>query len=270
MELKMEKQEMMTEENMLVADTSKPRRHSRLDASKLWLTTLLYLVPLDKIMNYIIPFYWQQPKRILDVTAGDRIIWRKFPYNNKDISTNKVGWRVDFADISEDAKADIFADARKIHKHVKHTYEIGVADFPFIPLDYAMESFGTVTRQQHRKFHRLSEIGGKKKLRREFYFRYFVPPEILFKQCVYAFNKVFTDGLIIKMGDSHKNHVYIPNHLFAILSFDHRFNPRSKFYLVDIIHYRGNYAKRGAKVNFAQPVVTYYLIFKKDPTARYQ
>lgn len=260
----MKKQKVITEDNILIVDKSKPKRHGRLDASKRWLTTLLYLTPLEETMNYIVPFYWEPPKRILDVTAGQRLMWKKFPLKTPNISTGKYEWTVDFADISKDADVDIIADAREIDKHIEFPYNIGVADFPFIEIDKGMESFGVLPRNyQH---------GLRKRetphLRREFYFRYFVPPEIIFKETVQSFNKAFTDGLIIKMGDSHANHVLIPNHLFAMLNFDHRFNKNSKFFCVDQIYYRGNYAKRGANMPYAQSVVTHLLIFKKDPTAR--
>lgn len=237
----------------LKADTiKKHRKPSRL--TKRWLTTLLYLIPLDKTMNYILPFYWDSPKKILDVTAGERIMWRDFPYNHKNLYDDSESWHVDFCDSSPDAKADFICNAQEVDKLGKY-YDVGVCDFPFIDIDKGMESFGTKSR------------GRKEGTSREFYFRKFRPPVELFKECLPAFNKTF-DSLIIKMGDSHENHLMINNHVDAILTFDKRRNPESDFNHIDTIHYRGNYSKRGANVPFAQPVVSYYMIFKKEVKKR--
>jgi len=237
----------------------KLRKPSRL--TKRWLTTLLYLIPLNQTMNFIIPFYWNPPKKIIDVTAGNRLIWEKFPYNHKDLNSDQETWHVDFSDISPQAKTDIVCKAQDIDKHGH--WDMLVCDFPFIEMDKGMESFGTKSRKHQIRF-RQNESDA---MRREFYFREFRRPADLFKESLQSFNKA-TDSLIIKMGDSHEDRKMINNHVDAILTFDQRRNPESEFHHIDTIHYRGNYSKRGANVPFAQPVVSYYLIFKKDPNAR--
>lgn len=244
-------------------DTKHRNRSIRHDAGKQFLTNLLYMVPLGDTMKMIVPFYWNAGKKIIDVTAGKRLIWKNFLYNCQSACGYKH-WHVEFNDLDKGTKATYHTFAEKLDKLKKH-WDILVCDFPFIEQKDGMESFGVRTRQQYKKGIPIDK--NTKKPRREFYFKHFIPPEINFHKAVYAFNKV-ADNLIIKMGDSHQNKVLIPNHWFAILNFDKRINPRSMFYLVDDIIYRGVYSSRGGKFPFAQSVYSHYLIFKKEPSLR--
>lgn len=119
-----------------------------------------------------------------------------------------------------------------------------------------MESFGTKKR--------IDRIRKEKSLgRRNEYFRKFRPLADVFPECVDAWNKT-ADSLIIKIGDSHKDYHLLTNHVDAINTFDNARNPKSKFHLLDCIHYRGIYSSRGGRFPFAQSVTSYYLIFKKE------
>lgn|SRR3990167_1398974 len=242
-------------DGLVESQTIKPRRDitKREDAGKQFLTNLIYMVPLPKVLNMIIPFYWNPGKTIIDVTAGKRISWEVFPFNHVNFD-GKVSWSVDFNDIDENKVADYHLPAQQIHKIGKH-YDILFCDFPFTELKNGLESFGTKKK--------VDRIRKEKSLgRRDFYFHGFKPLDQLFPECLDAFNKT-VDNLIIKIGDSHKNYELLPNHVYAINTFDHKLNPKSEFYLMDCIHYRGIYSSRGGRFPFAQSVTSYYLIFKK-------
>lgn len=230
--------------------------NKRYDNGKQFLTNLLYMIPLNQVLNKIIPFYWNPGKRIIDVTCGKKISWEKFPYNTETLDNGKVAWDVEFNDLDGEREADYHVPAEKIDSIGKH-YDILFNDFPFTELKNGLESFGTKDRKG--KF-----VGDRSKdVNREFYFRNYRPLYERFMQCVDAWNKT-ADNLIIKIGDSHKDYELIPNHYYAIKAFDKRENPKSQFYLMDCIHYRGIYSSRGGRFPFAQSVVTQYLIFKKD------
>lgn len=202
----------------------------------------------------IIPFYWNPGKTIIDVTAGKRISWEVFPFNHINFH-GKISWDVEFNDINPERVADYHLPAQQIDKTKKH-YDILFNDFPFTELKNGLESFGTKKKVDH--------IRKEKSLgRREFYFDNYKPLNELFPECLDAWNKT-ADNLIIKIGDSHKNYEQIPNHVYAINTFDHKLNPKSEFHLMDCIHYRGIYSSRGGRFPFAQSVTSYYLIFKKD------
>lgn len=255
----------MTVETLLEYDKSKRpslHRRTRLDAGKQFLTNLLYMVDLADTMKMIVPFYWNPGKTIIDVTAGKRIIWKHFGYNYKSPCGFKH-WDIEFNDMSEDEDADYHIEAQKIDSLGKH-YDILVCDFPFTELKNGVESFGVKSR---REFNNAASCTKPQRFRRDFYFRNFIPLNELFPQCVRAFNKV-ADNLIIKIGDSHQKKILRKNHVYAINSFDTEFNPQSEFHLIDCVHYRGNYQRRGGRFPFAQSVVSYYLIFKKDENSR--
>jgi len=234
----------------------KPKRdpNKRYDAGKQFLTNLIYMVPLHKVLSMLIPFYWDADKDIIDVTAGKKISWETFPYSHKGFD-GKIPWRVEFNDINPEREAEYHLPAQEIDKVGKH-YDILFNDFPFTELKNGLESFGTKKK--------VDRIRKEKSLgRREEYFDNFTPLDKLFPQCVKAWNKT-ADNLIIKIGDSHKDYHLIPNHVHAINTFDHSMNPESDFHLLDCIHYRGVYSSRGGRFPFAQSVTSYYLIFKKD------
>ncbi|MEK6829271.1 MAG: hypothetical protein AABY15_04025 [Nanoarchaeota archaeon] len=238
----------------------KPRRDitKREDAGKQFLTNLIYMVPLHKVLGMIIPFYWNPDKDIIDTTAGKKISWETFPYNHKGFD-GVIPWRVDFNDIEPDADAEFHLPAQKINEIGRH-YDILFNDFPFTDLKNGLESFGTKKR--------IDRIRKEKSLgRREEYFRKFRPLDQVFPECVDAWNKTAA-SLIIKIGDSHKEYHLLPNHVHAINTFDHSMNPKSEFHLLDCIHYRGIYSSRGGRFPFAQSVTSYYLIFKKNLKAR--
>jgi len=226
----------------------------RNDAGKQFLTNLIYMVPLHKVLSMIIPFYWNPGKTIIDSTCGKKISWETFPYNHK-MFDGKIAWDVEFNDLDKDTEADYHLPAQHINK-IGEKYDILFNDFPFTDIKNGLESFGTKKK--------IDRIRKEKSLgRRDFYFRGYRPLEYVFKECVEAWNET-ADSLIIKIGDSHKDYEQIPNHVYAIQAFDKRFNPSSQFSLLDVIHYRGVYSSRGGRFPFAQSVTSYYLIFKKD------
>lgn len=238
---------------------TKPRGRS--DASKTFLTNLIYMVDLKDTLKMIIPFYWNPGKTIIDVTAGRRLIWGHFGYNHLS-SCGMEHWHVEFNDIEETTKADYHLPANEIDKLGKH-WDILVIDLPFVELKDGVESFGVRARQREGRI----KFNDKTKFRREFYFNRYEPLDKAFPKCVKAFNKV-ADNLIVKMGNSHKNKRAIMNCTEAELAFDSKRNPESEFNLIDSIGYRGNYARRGGRFPFAQSVMSYYMIFKKDVSAR--
>lgn len=230
-------------------------------AGKQFLTNLLYMVNLKDTMKMIVPYFWNHGKTIIDVTAGKRLIWGHFPYNHKS-ACGYEHWHIDFNDMEESVKADYHVPAQQIHTLGKH-WDILVNDFPFTDLKNGVESFGV----QDRRAVALGTIQKPQKFRRDFYFRNFRPLNELFPECVEAFNAA-ADNMIVKIGNSHKEGILLTNATEAEMAFDHRRNPKSDFYLVDIINYRGNYARRGGRFPFAQTVVSYYMIFKKNPKGR--
>lgn len=234
----------------------KPRRDYsiRSDAGKQFLTNLIYMIPLSKVLQMIIPFYWNPGKTILDVTAGEKISWETFPYDHVNLN-GIVSWSVEFNDINPKREANYHVPAQEIDQLGKY-YDIIFSDFPFTQLKNGLESFGTKKR--------IDRIRKEKSLgRREFYFDGYRPLDQVYSECLDAWNKT-ADSLIIKIGDSHKNYELIPNHVHAINIFDKKLNPKSEFHLLDCIHYRGIYSSRGGRFPFAQSVTSYYLIFKKD------
>lgn len=240
--------------------TIKPKRNrdQRHDAGRQFLTNLIYMVPLRKVLSMIIPFYWNPGKTIIDVTAGKRISWQTFPYSHKGFD-DTIPWTVEFNDIDENTPADYHLPAQEIDKTGKH-YDILFNDFPFTELKNGLESFGTKKKADHLR--KEKSLG-----RREFYFNQYRPLKELFPECFDAWCKT-ADNLIIKIGNSHKNKELRYNLGHAINTFAHEFNESSPFHLVDVIDYRGIYSSRGGRFPFAQSVLSHYAIFKKDVNAR--
>ena len=239
-------------------------KKGRLDKPKQFLTNCLYMINLADTMKMIVPFYWNPGKRIIDFTAGKRIIWRNFAYNHLS-PCGFQHWHIDFNDINKNQKAEYHLDVRNIDELGLH-WDIGVFDPPFTELKNGVESFGV------RAKHLAGRAKGKvesynQHFRRDFYFDNFTPLDKLFPESVLAINKV-CNNLIIKIGDSHKNKELVSNCTMAELSFNNRWNKKSEFHLVDRISYRGNYARRGGRFPFAQAVTSYYLIFKKNVNLR--
>ncbi len=247
-------------------DDTKPivplHRRNTTTRPKQFLTNCLYMVNLALTMKFIIPFYWDAGKSIIDFTAGKRIIWKKFPYNHLS-PCGYQHWHVDFNDISYDVDAEYHIPVEEID-NLPQRYDIGVFDPPFTELKNGVESFGVRAKTLSG---RIKTGAHNPKSSREFYFRNFTPLDQLFKDTWEPINKV-CDNLVIKIGDSHKNKQLIDNETWAILNFDHTHNKNSEFRLIDKISYRGNYARRGGRFPFAQSVTSYYLVFKKDPDSR--
>lgn len=244
-------------------DDRKPVRRIRHDASKIFLTNLIYMVSLTDTLRMIIPFYWNAGKTIIDVTAGKRLIWKKLLYNCQS-SCGFSHWNVEFNDINPEIPADYHVPAKELHLLNKH-WDIGVVDFPFVELKDGVESFGVRAKRQCGRS--AGDIERAMKRSRKFYFNNYEPLKKVFPECVEAFNKSF-DSMIVKMGNSHKNKRAIMNCTEVELALDHERNPESEFHLVDSIGYRGNYARRGGRFPFAQSVLSYYMIFKKDVNKR--
>ena len=238
------------------------RSNDRQDTGKQFLTNLLYMIPLADVLKRIIPFYWDTGKTIIDVTAGKKVSWEHFPYAHRGLD-GKVPWTVEFNDINPEREADYHVPAQEIDM-IGKKWDILFNDFPFTELKNGVESFGT-KRLKHKTRNRVPqrESSLNQKFTRAFYFDNYKPLDELFPQCVDAWNRC-TDNLIIKIGDSHKDYELIPNHVFAINTFDHKLNPKSEFHLMDCLQYRGIYSSRGGRFPFAQSVTSYYLIFKKD------
>jgi len=240
------------------------RRTDKGHKPKIFLTNCLYMLDLADTMRMIVPFYWDAGLKIVDVTAGKRIIWKHFLYNHLS-PCGFEHWHIDFYDRSPDADTDHIIDARDIATTGKH-WDLLVVDFPFTELKNGVESFGV--RAKHLAGRAKAKVAAyNQHFRRDFYFRDFEPLAKLFPECVIPFNRV-ADNLIVKVGDSHKHKRLIKNTFKAIQAFDCEENPESEFNLIDVISYRGNYARRGGRFPFAQSVTSYYLIFKKDPGSR--
>ena len=241
-------------------------KRTRLDKPKQFLTNCLYMVNLADTMKMIVPFYWNPGKTILDFTAGKRIIWKHFAYNHLS-PCGFEHWHIDFNDISPEAKAETNVPVQRIDdllNLVEKKWDIGVYDPPFTELKNGVESFGVRAKKLSG---RIKTGSHNQKFSRDFYFRNFKPLNELFAETWEPINKV-CDNLIIKIGDSHKNKRLISNTWYAERYFDNEKNSESEFNLIDRISYRGNYARRGGRFPFAQSVVSYYLIFKKDPSSR--
>ena len=221
------------------------------------------MVPLGDTLRMIVPFYWNAGKTILDVTAGKRIIWKNFLYNCKS-SCGFAHWNIEFNDINPEIHAKYHVPAKELDKLNKH-WDIGVVDFPFVELKDGVESFGV--RAKKISGRSMGDIARTMNRSRFFYFNNYKPLNEVFPECVKSFNKCF-DSLIVKMGNSHKGKRAIRNTTEVELALDHHRNPESEFELVDEIGYRGNYARRGGRFPFAQSVMSSYLIFKKDVSAR--
>lgn len=235
----------------------------RQDAGKQFLTNLIYMVPLSKVLKMIIPFYWNPGKKIIDVTSAERISWEDFPYNHES-SCGFRHWDVEFNDLEETVKADYHTPAQEIHRLGKK-WDILFNDFPFTELKNGVESFGVRAKKISGRSQ--GDIARSMSRSRKFYFRGYRPLKEVFEECVESFNKS-ADNMIVKIGDSHKDKKLVSNVWWAERWFDNEKNPESDFHLVDRISYRGNYARRGGRFPFAQSVTSYYLIFKKDVNSR--
>lgn len=204
---------------------------------------LIYRVPLDKVMEMILPFYWKSPKHVLDVTTGGKSSWSRF--------INEVGldgithWKVTFLDIAPEAKPDAVADCR-ILPFKDDAFDIVYYDPPF-----------TKPENDSVKMYYLRK-GIKKSMHREYLMRNFIELKRMFNETVEEFNRVATEGLVIKIGDRHEEKEYIAQHIDAFLAYS------KKFKLIDILHYRGARHVIGAYLPFASNTITYYLIFKKN------
>lgn len=221
------------------------------------------MVPLTQTLRMIIPFYWNAGKSILDVTAGKRLIWKGMLYNCAS-SCGFKHWDVEFNDINPKIDADYHIPAQRLSELNKH-WDIGVIDFPFVELKDGVESFGV--RAKRISGRSVGDIARAMKRSRSFYFNNYEPLDKLLPDCVESFNKCF-DSIIVKMGNSHKNKRAIRNTTEVELALDNHRNKKSEFQLVDEIGYRGNYARRGGRFPFAQSVMSSYMIFKKDVSAR--
>jgi hypothetical protein len=205
---------------------------------------LMLRVPLKDTMRMILNTYWDPPKTVLDVTAGERKIWgNEGWYNNKTLDGAPARWTVLFNDKSTDSKADYHFDFREMNLPDDFV-DIIVVDVPFTPE------------------HNLTDIAHPDwiKNERNFYAHGFIEPKTLFAQSKNEFNRLAREGLIVKIQDRHDDSLMIPQHVHAIQEYS------LKFQLVDIVHYRGNRPVTGryTKLPFSNTTVSYYLIFKKN------
>lgn len=204
-------------------------------------------------MAYIVPFFIDPPAKILDCTAGERLIWQDFLSMNWGGIDGQKAYEVVFSDISKDAKADFIADARELHKHCKREeYKAVVFDPPFQVRENEMYSFEGIYG------------GSPDHKRRDFYFRNFDDLQQFFFDTVESFNYATSNFLIAKIGNRHENLRLIPQVLQAVLAYDKNYNEESEFELFDWIFYRPYRALHGAKLPFSAQVVSFYLIFKKN------
>jgi hypothetical protein len=213
--------------------------------------SLLYRIPLKDTMRMILNFYWDAPKKVLDVTAGERKIWGRDWYNHETLDGKPARWQVDFNDLSLDAKAEYHYDCRWMTGIPDDSYDIIVFDPPFTnPKNDSCnpDHNGLYFRNKFKP-------GFTSRL---FYMRNFIEPQILFQYTKNEFRRIAREGLVIKISDRHEDRRLVPQHVHAIQEYG------SMFDLVDIIHYRGNRPVMGAKLPFVANTISYYLIFKKN------
>ena len=91
----------------------------------------------------------------------------------------------------------------------------------------------------------------------------FVPPLMNFENTWREFNRVARKGLIVKIGEYHKDFEYFPGDMEAFACFDHRANPESEFQALARIFYKG-VRPMVHQVPHPQPVITFYVVFKKQ------
>ena len=96
---------------------------------------------------------------------------------------------------------------------------------------------------------------------------HFVRPYINFKNTWREFNRVARDGLVVKIGEYHDNWRYYPGDFEAALFYDHTLNKKSDFHWVARIFYKG-VRPMVHQVPHAQPIITFYMVFKKDIKGR--
>src|SRR5437867_12549932 len=141
-------------------------------------TDLIYMMPLHRVLKKVLDWYFDNPKSILDVTAGEQKSWHHTSLHNTSILTGEKLWNVVFLDISQDAKTDLVADFRQL-PFPDNSFDIIYFDAPFMKPAHGIEAFGIKT-------HKTPD--------RPFYFRQlnndWIAPEEFFKQTWKEFNRV--------------------------------------------------------------------------------
>ncbi len=95
----------------------------------------------------------------------------------------------------------------------------------------------------------------------------FVRPYLNFQNTWAEFNRVSRDGLIVKIGEYHKEWHYYPGDFEAAMFYDHRWNKQSQFEWVSRIFYKG-VRPMVHQVPHPQPILTFYMVFKKSIKSR--
>jgi len=332
--------------------------------------SLFYNEPLGRTMRKIIPFFWDAPSSILDVTAGKKLIWRNWlgGFNNGNTlvpDKDPEGYEVTFMDIMPQSK-DVLQGHAWALPFADDSFDMIVCDFPFTPslMDDRLNDSRVRAHYNHpdgaRLYYQNSEVGelvpdistrtggatpttflrdhsrtkttpneqlymGEKDRRtrrkehkgqadrvskdpidrfkhanmttgshlsnpyvrnpmdrfsksrhtlfteRWNHYRQqsshvlsngFVPPLMNFENTWREFNRVARKGLIVKIGEYHKDFEYFPGDMEAFACFDKRANPESDFQALARIFYKG-VRPMVHQVPHPQPVVTFYVVFKK-------
>jgi len=224
---------------------------------------LIYMKPLPKALSYVLPWYFEPGKKILDVTAGQQRMWQKALVSGQETLAGEKCWKVTFLDGSPEANADVFADFSHL-PFADDSFDCIVFDPPFTNPKDAGERFGLYKKRVNGKTYSYQPREG-----RMFYFRNpsgaWIPPEEHFKTTWKEFNRVSRNGLIIKISERYEKGYEIPVTTYMDLCYDHRLNPLSEFKRVVQTGYRGNrYKMLGARMIHPQRVLTYYAVYKKN------
>lgn len=213
---------------------------------------LIYMKPLDYVLQRVLDWYWDSGKTILDVTAGKKMIWNSIK-DNLTIKGEKV-WNVTFFDYSKQSEAEIIGSFHNL-PFKDNSFDLIVFDPPFIKPESGIENIGIKT---HKTPDRL------------FYFRQneWIPPEEQFRRTFEEFNRVSRNGLLVKMAERFQGGYEVPVYTEMDLAYDYRYNSKSKFQRCCRISYRGKRAGLGMKSIHPQRVLSSYTVYKKDRKIR--
>lgn len=210
---------------------------------------LIYMKPLDYVLQRVLEWYFDSGKKILDVTAGEQVCWNSIK-DNQQLGKNEKVWDVIFCDASSDARTDIVSDFRKL-PFKDNSFDIIFFDPPFMKISSGIESIG---------------IKAGRPPCRQFYFRQkeWISPEQQFKDTFKEFNRVSKNGLIVKMSERYENGYEVAVYTEMDLTYDSRYNQESEFKRVSRMYYRGMRKGLGMKTIHPQRVLSSYTIYKKD------
>lgn len=219
-------------------------------------------------MQKIIPFFFDQGVKILDVTAGFKKMWPSGTNYLNTIDKQEPYCHVTFVDGSDNSESDVQADFRHL-PFDDNSFDCVVFDPPFTEIKNAQENHGV--KQTGNKY--MKGSGDKWKVgNRPFYFRgigkKWIPPEAYFFQTWREFNRISKNGLIIKISERFKDLEEVPVLTYMDLAYNKRFNKKSQFSRCVNVGYRGRRKATGARSGNPQRVLSNYVIYKKDRMKR--